>query len=116
MRLRPGGWLVVATPHMGALWRPLMGRRWPWYMRMHFYYFGRGSMARMLESAGFKVLAIERHKRIISLRYFVEKAASMVPGFAALGRALASPFGSWYITVDLGDVMNVFAVRSGEES
>ena len=93
-----------------------MGRRWPWYMRMHFYYFGRDSMMRMLQAAGFRVLAIERHKRIVSLRYFLEKAASMVPGFATLGRVLASPFGSWYITVDLGDIMNVFAVRAGEET
>jgi dolichol-phosphate mannosyltransferase len=114
--LRPGGMLALSTMDAQSFYARLMGRHWPWYMRMHFYYFSRDSMARMLQAAGFKVLAIERHKRIVSMRYFLEKGSSMVPGFATLGRALASPFGRWYITVDLGDIMNVFAVRSGEDS
>jgi dolichol-phosphate mannosyltransferase len=114
--LRPGGILGLSTMDAQSFYARLMGRRWPWYMRMHFYYFGRGSMVRMLEAAGFKVLAIERHKRIVSLRYFVEKAASMVPGFATLGRVLASPFGRWYITVDLGDIMNIYALKPSAKS
>ncbi|HET7840528.1 MAG TPA: class I SAM-dependent methyltransferase, partial [Terriglobia bacterium] len=114
--LRPGGMLALSTMDAQSFYARLMGRHWPWYMRMHFYYFSRASMTRMLQAAGFKVLAIERHKRIVSFRYFFEKGASLVPGFATLGRALASPFGGWYITVDLGDIMNVYAVRVDGES
>ena len=54
-RLEPGGWLVVATPDMGGFWRPLLGRRWPFYkMPEHVTYFDRASLTRLLESAGFE--------------------------------------------------------------
>jgi dolichol-phosphate mannosyltransferase len=110
--LRPGGVLGMSTMDTHSLFARLTGRRWPWYMRMHFYYFTRDSMTRMLRAAGFQVLAIERHKRIVSLRYFLEKGTGLVPGFGHLGRAVAAPFGRFYVTVDLGDIMNIFAVRS----
>jgi dolichol-phosphate mannosyltransferase len=114
--LRPGGVLAMSTMDTHSLYARLMGRRWPWYMRMHFYYFTRDSMTRMLRAAGFEVLSIERHKRIVSLRYFVAKGSSLVPGLGRLGRALAAPFGRFYITVDLGDIMNIFAVRPAAKS
>jgi hypothetical protein len=85
-------------------------------MRMHFYYFTKDSLARMLRAAGFEVLAIERHKRIVSLRYFIEKGSSLVPRFGRLGRALAAPFGRVFITVDLGDIINIYAVRPAAKS
>jgi dolichol-phosphate mannosyltransferase len=109
--LRPEGLLGMSTMDTHSLYARLTGRRWPWYMRMHFYYFTRDSMTRMLEAAGFRVLSIERHKRIVSLRYFVEKGASLVPGLGGIGRVVAAPFGRIYVTVDLGDIMNIFAVR-----
>jgi dolichol-phosphate mannosyltransferase len=114
--LRPGGILAMSTMDTHSLYARLAGRRWPWYMRMHFYYFTRDSMTRMLTAAGFEVLAIEHHKRIVSLRYFLEKGTSLVPGLGRIGRALAVPFGRVYITVDLGDIMNIFAVRPPPES
>lgn len=109
--LRPGGVLGMSTMDAGCLFARLAGRRWPWYMRMHFYYFTRDSMTRMLRAAGFEVLAIEPHQRVVSLRYFIEKAASLVPGIGPLGRMAALPFGRFYITVDFGDIMNIYATR-----
>lgn len=114
--LRPGGVLGMSTMDTHSFYARLTGRRWPWYMRMHFYYFTRDSITRMLGAAGFEVLAIERHKRVVSLRYFVEKGASLLPGFGGLGRTLAMPFGQLYVTVDLGDIMNIFAVRPAAKS
>ena len=53
-RLVPGGWLVLATPDAAAFWRPLMGRRWPFYKAPeHVTLFGRDSLVRLLASAGF---------------------------------------------------------------
>jgi dolichol-phosphate mannosyltransferase len=114
--LRPGGVLGMSTMDTHSFYARLMGRRWPWYMRMHFYYFTKDSLTRMLRAAGFEVLAIERHKRIVSLRYFIEKGSSLVPGFGRLGRALAAPLGGAFITVDLGDIMNIYAVRPEAKS
>ena len=53
--LEPGGWVVVATPDMGGFWRPLLGRRWPFYkMPEHVTYFDRESLGRLLEAGGFE--------------------------------------------------------------
>ena len=53
-RLVPGGWLLLATPDAGAFWRPLMGRRWPFYKPPeHVTLFDRATLARLLAAAGF---------------------------------------------------------------
>jgi hypothetical protein len=78
-------------------------------MRMHLYYFSIGTISRTLDRAGFRVLAIERHKRVVSLRYLVEKAAAALGPLSGLGRFLGWPLGRVFVTVDLGDIMDVFA-------
>jgi SAM-dependent methyltransferase len=53
-RLVPGGWLVLATPDAGAFWRPLMGRRWPFYKAPeHVTLFRRATLVRLLAASGF---------------------------------------------------------------
>lgn len=109
--LKPGGLFGLSTMDVSSLFAKILGRRWPWYMRMHFYYFTPGTITRMLKEAGFEVLAIERHKRIVSLRYLLQKAAANLGPLAILGRVAGLPFGRVYVTVDFGDIMNVFARR-----
>jgi len=51
--LAPGGWLVLATPHMGSAWRRLMGRRWPSFkIPEHVTYFDRRTLGQLLRHAG----------------------------------------------------------------
>jgi len=107
--LRPGGAFALTTMDTGSLYAKMCGRRWPWYMRMHLYYFTRGTLARMLEEAGFEVLEIARARRIVSLRYFLEKAGAVLRPVAPLLELLAVPFGSLYISVDFGDNIIVLA-------
>jgi len=109
--LRPGGVLGLSTMDAGCVFARLAGRRWPWYTRMHFYYFTRGTITRLLQAAGFRVLSIERHQRVVSMRYLIQKAFSLVEPLAPLGRWLGAPLGKAYVTVDLGDIMNIYAVR-----
>jgi putative flippase GtrA/SAM-dependent methyltransferase len=112
--LKPGGVLGLSTMNAGSLFAKLAGAHWPWYMRMHFYYFTPGTITRMLRAAGFQVLAVERHKRIVSLRYLVEKGAALCGPLGTPARWLGQPFGRFYVTVDLGDIMNVYGVRPAE--
>ncbi len=109
--LKPGGVFGLSTMDVGCMFAKLTGRHWPWYMRMHFYYFSAASMARMLRAAGFEVIRIERHKRIVSLRYLLRKGMSLLGPLAFLGRILGLPFGNVFVTVDLGDIMNVYCMR-----
>ena len=63
--LKPGGFLVMCTPNIESYPARLMGRLWINYLRMHFYYFSHRTIASFLERENFKILKIERHKRII---------------------------------------------------
>jgi dolichol-phosphate mannosyltransferase len=114
--VRPGGIFALTTMDTGALYAKMCGRRWPWYMRMHLYYFTRGALAQILEKAGFEVLEITRAKRIVSLRYFLEKAAAVLRPIAPLLELLAVPFGSLYVTVDFGDNIMVIARKPSPSS
>jgi len=114
--VRPGGIFALTTMDTGSLYAKMCGRRWPWFMRMHLYYFTRGTLARILELAGFEVREIARAKRIVSLRYFLEKAAAVLPPAAPALRLLAWPFGSIYVTVDFGDNIMVIARKPGPSS
>ncbi|MGH9453490.1 MAG: class I SAM-dependent methyltransferase, partial [Terriglobia bacterium] len=111
--VKPGGVFCLSTMDVGALFAKLTGRHWPWFMRMHLYYFTPGTVTRMLQDAGLDVLAIERHKRIVSLRYFLGKiAASIAPSLGKAGDWIGKPFGKVYVTIDLGDIMNIFASKA----
>jgi 2-polyprenyl-3-methyl-5-hydroxy-6-metoxy-1,4-benzoquinol methylase len=53
--LRPGGWLVVATPDMGSFWRPLMRYRWPFFkIPEHVTFFDRATLAELLRRSGYE--------------------------------------------------------------
>jgi len=113
--LKPGGVFGLSTMDAGCLFAKLAGRRWPWFMRMHLYYFTRGTLTRMLQQAGFEVLEIETHKRVVSARYLLEKVAALLGPLAPVGGWLGRPVGKVFVTVDLGDIINVYARRPGPE-
>lgn len=114
--LRPGGVFALSTMDAGCMFARLAGRRWPWFMRMHLYYFTPDTVTQFLHAAGFQVMAIERHKRVISARYLFEKVGALLGPLAPVIRALGKPFGNVFVTVDLGDQMNVFARKPGEKT
>lgn len=109
--LKPGGVFALSTMDVGCLFAKLTGRHWPWFMRMHLYYFTRPTLTRLLREAGFEVLRVETHKRIVSVRYLLEKAFALFGPLAPLGKAIGKPFGDLYATVDLGDIINVYSRR-----
>lgn len=51
--LKPGGVIVLATPHMGSFWRHLMGHRWPSFkLPEHVLYFDQATLANLLRQSG----------------------------------------------------------------
>lgn len=109
--LKPGGIFGLSTMDAGCLFAKMAGRHWPWFMRMHLYYYTRGSLTRTLQAAGFEVLKVETHKRIVSLRYLLEKIAALLGPLAPVGKILGRPFGKVFVTVDMGDIINVYSRR-----
>lgn len=63
--IKPGGYFVACTPNIGSIQSKLSGKYWLNFARMHFYYFTPQTLGAMLERAGFKIVKVERHKRII---------------------------------------------------
>ena len=89
-----------------------MGKRWPWLMEMHLYYFDRSTIARLLREVGFREVAISDYTHYVSVPYLVAKleamAGSLAPLVRAGGRVVPR---NWRIPVNLGDNMLVRAVR-----
>lgn len=111
--LKPGGILALSTVDIGSYYARLMGKRWPWLMKMHIYYFNRRIMRRYLETCGFQVLGMSVYKHTISMRYLIYKLKAMGGGWHILGRFLSgmSFLGDNYLTFALGDFMEVYAQK-----
>jgi 2-polyprenyl-3-methyl-5-hydroxy-6-metoxy-1,4-benzoquinol methylase len=111
--LKPGGLLVVHTMDIDSLFAQVMGRRWPWLMEMHIYYFSRRTLKAMLEQAGFAVVQIEPQGRYLRLGYF----ATRIGGFSPLlGKLLGGLFrllriSEMPIPLNFGDLVTAYAVK-----
>lgn len=104
-RLKPGGILALSTIDIDSWFPRLLGRRWPWIMEMHLYYFGAGSLERMFGEAGFEVVCAEPYRHYASLRYAYRKLCAVFP--EQVGKILLKAFRlvpEIIIPVTLGDV------------
>lgn len=103
--LKPGGVLALSTLDIDTWFPRWMGRRWPWIMEMHLYYFGAGSLERMFKEAGFEMLCVEPYRHYASLRYIYRKLCSALPerigGFLIKANVLVP---NLVIPVTLGDI------------
>ena len=115
--LAPGGVLYLTVPDAGSRLARLMGRRWWAVVPMHLQYFSRGSMRVLLARHGFEVRHIGTHPKLFSLRYYAQRAASLVPviGGALVQRAERSARGDRLVGPDFGDRMEVVAVLDGTQ-
>jgi len=109
--LKPGGMLVAHTMDLDSLFARLMGRRWPWLMEMHLYYFTRRTLAMLMEKAGLAVLGVKPQGRYLRLGYLATRVAVFNQ---PLGRALGWLFGhlglrEQAIPINLGDLVTIYA-------
>lgn len=112
--LKPGGFLVVHTMDLGSPFARLMGKRWPWFMEMHLFYFTRRTMRLMLEKAHFEVVWMGAQGRYLQAGYLASRVTALSP---LLGRPL-----EWLMTalklrriplrVNLGDLFTTYARKS----
>ena len=112
--LEPGGQLHLATIDAGSGVARALGRRWPWLMDMHLYYFDRPTITRLLEQAGFEVDRIGHYTHVVSAGYLLRKVGAAVPGAGRVAEALRRVVPDrWRVPVNLGDNMHVVAHRPG---
>ena len=85
--LAPGGVLALALPDSGSRLARLMGRRWWSVIPTHVQYFTRASITRLVEGAGYEVVAIETAPKAFSVGYYLGR----IEGYSSLaGRALVA--------------------------
>ncbi len=109
--LRQGGVVALSTMDIGSLFARIMGRSWPWLMKMHIYYFDRQTIRAYLNKCGFEVLSMRVYRHTISVRYLAYKLEAMRGIWRLLGRLLSNvPFiNNSYVTFALGDFMEIYA-------
>jgi 2-polyprenyl-3-methyl-5-hydroxy-6-metoxy-1,4-benzoquinol methylase len=113
--LKPGGVLAVHTMDLGSPFARLMGRRWPWLMEMHVYYFTRRTLAALLEQVGFQVLTVRSQGRYLRLGYLATRVAAFSK---PLGRGLGWLFDRLHLSeraipINLGDLVTMYARKPG---
>lgn len=97
--LKPGGVLVVNYPDIGSWIARAMGRRWLFLTSVHLYYFNRWTVARMLDSAGFKIERVRPHWQRLELDYILFRGAALNKPLSNAARALARALGAGKLQV-----------------
>ncbi|MCX5694990.1 MAG: class I SAM-dependent methyltransferase [Candidatus Omnitrophica bacterium] len=105
-KLNPAGVITITTMRCEGLFYFLCGRRWPWFMRMHLYYFTFDTLKKMLDKAGFNVVSVRPYTHYINLSYILYKVglrfSSLLNNFI-LQRIM--------LPVQLGDFMEIYAAK-----
>lgn len=84
-KLKPGGIVAVATPNIGSLWFPLMGRKWASFkIPEHVAFYDRKTLPRLLDSAGFSAISAVPYLHAFPLALIANKLALRMP--AGMGR------------------------------
>lgn len=110
--VRPGGRVYLSTIDAGSLLARVMGGQWPWLMDMHLFYFGRRTLAMLLEEVGFHVTDARTYTHIISADYLLRKVgASFTPAAPVLELVRRGVPSNWSIPFNLGDNMLMAAER-----
>jgi SAM-dependent methyltransferase len=59
-------------------WFPqAMGKRWPWFMDMHLFYFTEATIRQILEKTGFEIVESRKYCHIVTLDYLLSKLGTL---------------------------------------
>ena len=75
------GNLILSTFNFDSLFSKIMGRRYPWIIPMHKYYFSNTTLDNCLTRYNLKIFDIKNDTRLISLEYLFNKLNIMLPIF-----------------------------------
>jgi hypothetical protein len=91
----------------------IAGRRWPWLMDMHLYYFSKGTLRRMLSEQGYNVVWDGAQGRYLSLGYLASRVAGMNAALGRLTQAMVNALGlrQSAILINFGDLRTFISQR-----
>ena len=109
--LKAGGIFAIHTIDIESPFARLMGRRWPWLMEMHLYYFSPRTLGKMLQKNGFQVIQSSPQGRYLRLRYFATRIEPYSQFAYRILNGVITRFnlGSVAIPVNFGDLFTLYA-------
>ena len=112
--LKPGGIFAIHTIDIESWFARLMGKRWPWLMEMHLYYFSPRTLRKMLEQTGYRVIHSSAQGRFLRLGYFATRLEPYsTPLYRALNAVISRMnWGSIAIPVNFGDLFTLYARKT----
>jgi 2-polyprenyl-3-methyl-5-hydroxy-6-metoxy-1,4-benzoquinol methylase len=114
--LKPGGVLVVHTINIDSILARLMGRRWPWLVEMHNYFFSPTTLGKMVEKAGLQVHSSHTQGRYLHLGYLLSRLSGFSEPLGKLAEGAAKTIGAerWLVPVNTGDLFTLLARKAGD--
>jgi len=112
--LKEGGILAMSTVNIGSLYAKILGKRWPWLMTMHIYYFDKSTIRKYLDKVGLDLLEIRTYKHTISLNYLLYKLKSINIILYTIGKFIKKFLlfdKNIYLDVAFGDFMEIYAQK-----
>ena len=109
--LKPGGILLVHTIDVDSAFARLMGRRWPWLVEMHTYFFSPKTLGALVKEAGLCVESWHVQGRSLHLGYLLSRLSGWneTLGRWAEGLAKALHVDQWLVPVNFGDLFTLYA-------
>ena len=114
--LEPGSALALTLPDIGSPAARLLGKRWYFYApKDHLHYFDGRTIARLLETHGFRIERIEPAYKPLTLGYVARQIEVFYPPLTPVARLLRTIPSRWLartIRVPVGEML-VVARRDG---
>ncbi len=75
------GFLLVNYPEYDSWPRKLLGKKWPFFLNVHLFYFTPETIKKLMAKNGFEVLKVEPYFQTLELGYILERAGKVLPFF-----------------------------------
>ncbi|MBT7237867.1 class I SAM-dependent methyltransferase [Candidatus Woesearchaeota archaeon] len=82
--LKQDGLFVINYPDYQSWIAKMLGKKWPFYLSVHIYYFDRRTIKKILNKAGFKVIKIRPHIQHLDLGYILFRARRYIGILASI--------------------------------
>jgi 2-polyprenyl-3-methyl-5-hydroxy-6-metoxy-1,4-benzoquinol methylase len=76
--LQKNGVIVIGTPNIDSTFAKIMGKNYPYLIRMHIILFSPPILKKILEENGFKVIHIENYSRTYPLYYILTRLSTLI--------------------------------------
>ena len=87
--LHQSGVLILNLPMIDTMPAKILGKRWPFYLNVHLFYFTKQTASELLDQSGYELISSRRYWQTLSLGYVFARAGIKLPNF--LGVILSLP-------------------------